>query len=59
MLNCLLAANLGKTKTTKNTFTVRKGVENVVVDNESLGSDNFVSIQTITTPDKKAIKSTM
>ncbi|KHT34426.1 siphovirus Gp157 family protein [Pectobacterium carotovorum] len=56
ILNCLLAANLDKIKTTKNTFTARKGVVNVVIDNESLVPDEFVNLQTIITPDKKAIK---
>lgn len=35
ILSCLLAANLDKLKTPKNSFTARKGSVSVVIDNES------------------------
>ncbi|GKX48014.1 siphovirus Gp157 family protein [Pectobacterium carotovorum] len=56
VLNCLLAANLDKLKTTTNTFTASKGVASVIIDNEGLLPDDLVSVQTVVAPDKKAIK---
>lgn len=56
VLNCLLAAGLDKLKTTTNTFTARKGVASVIIDNEGLLPDDLVAVQTIVSPDKKAIK---
>ncbi|GKV93556.1 siphovirus Gp157 family protein [Pectobacterium aroidearum] len=56
VLNCLLAAGMDKLKTTTNTFTARKGVTSVIIDNEGLLPDEMVAVQTIVAPDKKAIK---
>ncbi|WJV61041.1 siphovirus Gp157 family protein [Pectobacteriaceae bacterium C52] len=56
VLNCLLAAGLDKLKTTTNTFTARKGVASVIIDNEELLPDELVAVQTLVAPDKKAIK---
>ncbi|EPT3099953.1 siphovirus Gp157 family protein [Citrobacter sp. MGH109] len=56
ILSCLLAANLDKLKTPKNSFTARKGSVSVVIDNEKLLPDELVTVQTIVAPDKKAIK---
>ncbi len=56
VLACLLASGQGSIKTTTNTFTARKGVATVEVDNERLLPDELVSVSTTITPDKKAIK---
>ncbi|EHD22103.1 MULTISPECIES: siphovirus Gp157 family protein [Brenneria] len=56
VLNCLLIAGLDKLKTTTNTFTARKGIASVVIDNEGLLPDELVTVQTVVAPDKKAIK---
>ncbi|QPT15445.1 siphovirus Gp157 family protein [Serratia rubidaea] len=56
VLNCLLASGQDKIKTTTNTFTARKGVDSVVIDNADLLPDELVTVQTLVTPDKKAIK---
>ncbi|MCL2897102.1 siphovirus Gp157 family protein [Brenneria tiliae] len=56
VLDCLLTAGLDKLKTTTNTFTARKGVASVIVDNEGLLPDELVTVQTLVAPDKKAIK---
>lgn len=40
----------------KNTFTAAKGRASVVIDDESLIPDSLVDVQTIVSPDKKAIK---
>lgn len=55
-LDCLLKAGLEKLKTIKNTFSARSGVVKVIIDDESLLPDELVDVQTITAPDKKAIK---
>lgn len=55
-LDCLLKSGLDKLKTTKNTFTARKGSTSVVIDNEDLLPNDLVQVQVVTTPDKKAIK---
>lgn len=55
-LDCLLKSGLDKFKTTKNTFTARKGSTSVVIDNEDLLPNDLVQVQVVTTPDKKAIK---
>ncbi|MEQ4511798.1 MAG: siphovirus Gp157 family protein [Dickeya sp.] len=55
-LDCLLAAGLSSLKTPRNTFTARKGVASVIIDNESLLPDELVTVQTLVAPDKKAIK---
>lgn len=51
-----MTANLDKLKTSKNTFSARKGSISVVIDNEKLLPDELVAVQTIIAPDKKAIK---
>ncbi|CAM3716776.1 hypothetical protein BS639_16985 [Rouxiella silvae] len=56
VLSCLLAAGLDKLKTPVNTFTARKGVASVVIDNVELLPDELVDVQMISAPDKKAIK---
>ncbi len=56
VLNCMLTAGLDKLKTTTNTFTARKGVASVIIDNEALLPDEMVAVQTLIAPDKKAIK---
>ncbi|HDJ1439746.1 siphovirus Gp157 family protein [Serratia rubidaea] len=56
VLNCLLASGQDKIKTTTNTFTARKGGASVVIDNADLLPDELVTVQTLVTPDKKAIK---
>lgn len=55
-LECLLRTGLDKLKTVKNTFTARQGSIKVVIDNEALLPDKLINVQTITAPDKKAIK---
>ncbi|AUU01890.1 siphovirus Gp157 family protein [Morganella morganii] len=55
-LTCLLASGQDKLKTVKNTFTAAKGRASVVIDDESLIPDSLVDVQTIVSPDKKAIK---
>ncbi len=56
VLACLLASGQGSLKTTTNTFTARKGVTSVVIDNADLLPDELVTVQTLVAPDKKAIK---
>lgn len=56
VLQCLLAAGQDTVKTAKNTFTARKGAINVVIDNVDLLPDDLVTVETVVTPDKKAIK---
>ncbi|EPF2604256.1 TPA: siphovirus Gp157 family protein [Yersinia enterocolitica] len=56
VLNCLLAADKNTLKTPYNTFTARKGVASVVIDNEDLLPSELVTVQTTVAPDKKAIK---
>lgn len=56
VLQCLLAAGKDKVKTAKNTFTARKGAVSVVIDNTDSLPDELVNVETIITPDKKAIK---
>ncbi|MDM9284569.1 siphovirus Gp157 family protein [Providencia rettgeri] len=55
-LTCLLTSGKDSLKTLRNTFTARKGTVSVVIDDESLLPDELVDVQTITAPDKKAIK---
>ncbi|WP_219410102.1 siphovirus Gp157 family protein [Proteus terrae] len=55
-LTCILASGLDSVKTTKNTFTARKGSVSVIIDNEALLPDELVDVQTVTAPDKKRIK---
>ncbi|MDE9538830.1 siphovirus Gp157 family protein [Xenorhabdus bovienii] len=56
ILECLLKADLNSIKTTKNTFSTRQNPAKVIIDNEILLPDDLVDVQTITAPDKKAIK---
>ncbi|WP_340615177.1 siphovirus Gp157 family protein [Xenorhabdus thailandensis] len=56
VLDCLLKAELNSLRTTKNTFSARQGIARVIIDNEMLLPDELVDVQTITAPDKKAIK---
>lgn len=56
VLSCLLAAGLDKLKTPVNTFTARKGIASVVIDNVEILPDELVDVQMVSTPDKKAIK---
>jgi hypothetical protein len=56
VLACLIAAGEKTLKTTLNTFTARKGLVKVVIDNANSLPDEFVSVETVITPDKKAIK---
>lgn len=56
VLSCLLAADMNTLKTPYNTFTARKSVASVVIDNEDLLPSELVTVQTIVAPDKKAIK---
>ncbi|CAI2515601.1 Siphovirus Gp157 [Serratia ficaria] len=56
VLACLLASGQDSLKTTTNTFTARKGVASVVIDNVDLLPDELVTVQTLVAPDKKAIK---
>ena len=56
VLACLLASGQDSLKTTTNTFTARKGVVSVVIDNADLLPDELVTVQTLVAPDKKAIK---
>ncbi|CAI0813989.1 siphovirus Gp157 family protein [Serratia proteamaculans] len=59
VLACLLASGQDSLKTTTNTFTARKGVASVVIDNADLLPDELVTVQTLVAPDKKAIKEAM
>ncbi|AYO37403.1 MULTISPECIES: siphovirus Gp157 family protein [unclassified Serratia (in: enterobacteria)] len=56
VLACLLASGQDKLKTTTNTFTAAKGRASVVIENADLLPDELVTVQTLVTPDKKAIK---
>ncbi|MGK0735971.1 siphovirus Gp157 family protein [Yokenella regensburgei] len=56
ILSCMLAAGLDKMKTARNTFTAKKGSVSTIIDNDSLLPDDFVSVQTVITPNKKTIK---
>ncbi len=56
VLTCLLASGQDKLKTTTNTFTAAKGRASVVIENADLLPDELVTVQTLVTPDKKAIK---
>ncbi len=56
VLSCLLASGQNSLKTTTNTFTARKGVASVVIDNVELLPDELVITQVLMAPDKKAIK---
>lgn len=56
ILDCMLAAEKDGVKTASNTFTARKGVASVIIDNENLLPDELVATSVITAPDKKAIK---
>lgn len=56
VLSCLLASGQDSLKTTTNTFTARKGVASVVIDNIELLPDELVTTQVLTAPDKKSIK---
>lgn len=56
VLSCLLASGQDSLKTTTNTFTARKGVASIVIDNIELLPDELVTTQVLTAPDKKAIK---
>lgn len=56
VLTCLLASGQGTIKTTANTFTARKGTASIVVDNADMLPDELVTVQTVVSPDKKAIK---
>lgn len=38
------------------TASLRKGIESVEIENESLLPDEFISVEVVTKPDKKAIK---
>ena len=55
-LVCLLASGQDTLKTVKNTFTAAKGRASIVIDDETKIPDSFVDVQTIVSPDKKAIK---
>ncbi|EFB72009.1 MULTISPECIES: siphovirus Gp157 family protein [Providencia] len=55
-LTCLLTSGKDSLKTLRNTFTARKGTVSVVIDDESLLPDELIDVQTVTAPDKKAIK---
>ncbi|HAS8352794.1 siphovirus Gp157 family protein [Morganella morganii] len=55
-LTCLLASGQTTLKTVKNTFTAAKGRASIVIDDESLLPNELVDVQTIVSPDKKAIK---
>lgn len=58
MLECLLTAELNGLKTTQNTFTARKGLEKLVVDNAESLPDDYVDVasQIIYTPKADEIK---
>lgn len=56
VLSCLLSSGQDSLKTTTNTFTARKGVASIVIDNIELLPDELVTTQVLTAPDKKAIK---
>lgn len=56
ILSCLLAANLDKLKTPKNSFTARKGSVSVVIDNEKLLPDELVTVRRLLLRTKKPSK---
>ncbi|EDU3844936.1 siphovirus Gp157 family protein [Salmonella enterica subsp. enterica serovar Essen] len=56
MLACLQAAGLKTLKTAKNTYSDTKGKISVIIEDEKLLPDDFVSCDTVITPDKAAIK---
>ncbi|WP_447885066.1 siphovirus Gp157 family protein [Serratia fonticola] len=58
LLNCLLAANRDKLKTTLNTFTARKGTVRLVIDDVKQLPDQFVDSwsEVITQPKNDQIK---
>ncbi|WP_440864555.1 siphovirus Gp157 family protein [Symbiopectobacterium purcellii] len=59
VLNCLMACGLNSLKTTTNTFTVRKGLPSVIVDNIDAIPGDFVDTIATTTAKKKEIKETI
>lgn len=56
VLECLIAADKNSFKTAFNTFTARKGIERVIIDNEDKLPNDFVEVITTVAPDRKAIK---
>lgn len=56
ILRCMVAADKRSLKSDMNTFTVRKGLVSVIIDDEKKLPDELVDVTTITAPDKKKIK---
>ena len=56
LLHNMEAAGITKIECPLFTASLRKGVESVEIKNESLLPDEFVSVEVVTKPDKKAIK---
>ena len=56
LLHNMEAAGITKIECPLFTASLRKGVESVEIENESLLPDEFVSAEVVTKPDKKAIK---
>lgn len=59
ILECLLAAELDGLKTTNNTFTARKGLEKLIIDDVETLPDDYVDVgsEIIYTPKSDEIKS--
>jgi hypothetical protein len=56
LLHNMEAAGITKIECPLFTASLRKGIESVEIENESLLPDEFVSAEVVTKPDKKAIK---
>jgi hypothetical protein len=56
LLHNMEAAGITKIECPLFTASLRKGVESVEIESESLLPDEFVSAEVVTKPDKKAIK---
>lgn len=56
ILDCMTVAGKKTVKTTFNTFSVRKAVDRLIIDDEALIGDDFVSTEVITRVDKAAVK---
>lgn len=56
LLHNMEAAGITKIECPLFTASLRKGVESVEIENESLLPDEFVSVEVVTKPDKKSIK---
>ena len=56
LLHNMEASGITKIECPLFTASLRKGIESVEIENESLLPDEFISVEVVTKPDKKAIK---